>query len=138
MHEQNEFEEFQDIEDVGEPVLVEEELPLLHPLPQDLNAPQLTVRAVLTGMCIGGLLSLCNIYAGLKVGWGFNMSIIAVLSSFAIWQPLSRRFGVGEWGMLENNTCQTTASGAASISSAGLVSAIPALTILTGFQPGWE
>lgn len=109
----------------------------LEPLPQDLGAPQLTVRAIATGVVLGGVLSLCNIYAGLKVGWGFNMSIIAVLMSFAFWRTLSTRWSVREWGLLENNTCQTAASAAASISSAGLVTAIPALTILTGQTLTW-
>ena len=42
--------------------------------PLDLESPQLTLRAVLTGMLLGGTLSLCNVYMGLKIGWGFNMS----------------------------------------------------------------
>lgn len=115
----------------------EEGLAPLAPLPQDLSSAQLTLRAVLTGMLLGGALSLCNIYAGLKVGWGFNMSSIAVLASMAFWQPLSSWMGWRGWGMLENNTSQTTASSGAAISSAGLVTAIPALTILTGQVLSW-
>ena len=38
----------------------------------DLDSPQLTLRAVITGMLIGGTLSLCNVYLGLKIGWGLN------------------------------------------------------------------
>ena len=37
--------------------------------PLDLESPQLTLRAVITGMLIGGTLSLCNVYLGLKIGW---------------------------------------------------------------------
>ncbi len=99
--------------------------------PVDTSASQLTVRAILTGMALGGVLSLTNIYAGLKIGWGFNMSITAMLLSFGMYRGLER-FGVRRWGMLENNINQTSASSAASISSAGLVAPIPALTILTG------
>lgn len=97
--------------------------------PLDLDSPQLTVRAVLTGCVLGGLLSMSNIYAGLKIGWGFNMSITAVLLAFAFYKPIARK---RPFSMLENNLNQTGASAAASISSAGLVSAIPAFTILTG------
>lgn len=93
--------------------------------PLDLVSPQLTVRAVLSGCLIGGVLALCNIYAGLKIGWGFNMSITAMLIAFGIFKAFR------PIGMLENNVNQTAASSAASISSAGLVSAIPAYTILT-------
>jgi uncharacterized oligopeptide transporter (OPT) family protein len=122
--------------DIAFPLAQEGEAPLV-PLPQDLTSAQLTFRAVLTGMLLGGALSLCNIYAGLKVGWGFNMSSIAVLASLAFWQPFSRWFGWREWGMLENNTSQTTASSGAAISSAGLVTAIPALTMMTGQVLSW-
>ena len=50
--------------------------------PLDLTSPQLTVRALVTGCLLGGVLSLSNIYAGLKIGWGFNMSITAMLIGF--------------------------------------------------------
>jgi putative OPT family oligopeptide transporter len=99
--------------------------------------PQLTLRAVVTGMVLGSVLSLCNIYAGLKIGWLFNMSVTAVLLSFGFWGALHRSFGTPRWGMLENNISQTTTSAAASIASAGLVAPIPALTILTGRQLSW-
>ncbi len=104
----------------------------------DRTAPQLTVRAVLTGMLIGALLSTCNIYSGLKIGWSFNMSIAAALVSYAFWESL-HRVGVGRsWGLLENNINQTTASSAASIAGAGLVAPIPALTMLTGRALAWH
>lgn len=93
-----------------------------------IPAPELTVRAVLTGCVLGGVLSLCNIYAGLKIGWGFNMSITAMLIAFGLFRLTARK---RPFGMLENNINQTSASAAASISSAGLVSAIPAYTMLT-------
>jgi uncharacterized oligopeptide transporter (OPT) family protein len=99
----------------------------------DLTVPQFTLRAILTGMVLGAVLSLCNIYAGLKVGWGFNMSITAALLSYAFWDVARRLFGRRTWNLLENNINQTTASAGANIASAGFVSAIPALTIMTGF-----
>src|SRR5690606_31767721 len=42
------------------------------------------------------------------------------------------------WGLLENNINQTAASAAASISSAGLVAAIPALTLINGYEWTWS
>jgi len=104
---------------------------VLEAVPMDVSSPQLTVRAVATGMVLGGTLSLCNIYAGLKIGWGFNMSITAMLLAFGLWK-IPELLGARPFGMLENNINQTAASAAASVSSAGLVSAIPALTLLTG------
>ena len=100
--------------------------------PLDLDSPQLTLRAVVTGMLIGGTLSLCNVYLGLKIGWGLNMSITAALLSYGFYQVTEKAMGTRNWGMLENNVNQTTASAAASISSAGLVAPIPAWTLITG------
>lgn len=87
-------------------------------------------------MGLGAVLTLCNIYTGLKVGWGTNMSITSVLLAYAMWSVLSR-FGQREFDVYENNLNQTSASAAASISSAGLVSAMPALTLLTGQKLGF-
>ncbi|MCC6874562.1 MAG: OPT/YSL family transporter [Sandaracinaceae bacterium] len=102
--------------------------------PPDTTSPQLTLRAVLTGMLLGGVLSLCNIYSGLKIGWGFNMSITACLLGWAFWQGLHAVARTRSFGALENNINQTAASSAASVSSAGLVAGIPALTMLTGYE----
>ena len=46
---------------------------------------QLTWRAVLMGSVLGGVLSLTNLYIGLKTGWGFGVAITACILSFAIW-----------------------------------------------------
>lgn len=105
--------------------------------PVDLQAPQATLRAILTGMALGGLLSLCNIYSGLKIGWGFNMSITAALLGYALWQVVGTRLGGRPYGLLENNINQTAASSGASVSSAGLVAPVPALAMLTGQTLSW-
>src|SRR5438045_1121436 len=47
--------------------------------------PQLTWRAVIMGSALGGILSLTNLYIGLKAGWQFGVSITACILSFAIW-----------------------------------------------------
>src|SRR3546814_21129713 len=38
-------------------------------------APELTVRAILTGMLLGALLTPCNVYSGRTLGWAFKMSL---------------------------------------------------------------
>ncbi|WP_210165788.1 OPT family oligopeptide transporter [Candidatus Filomicrobium marinum] len=92
----------------------------------------MTVRAVMTGMVIGALLTPCNVYSGLKIGWTFNMSVAAGLIGFAFWTA-AERSGFGRpWGLRENNINQTAASAAASIIAAGLAAPIPALALLTG------
>lgn len=92
----------------------------------------LTVRSILTGMVLGGALSLCNIYSGLKVGWGFSMSITAALLAFGFWQMARAVSRTSPFSIQENTLNLTAASAGASISSAGLVAPIPALTMLTG------
>lgn len=94
---------------------------------------ELSLRAVLTGMLLGILLTPSNVYSGLKIGWSFNMSIIALLIGFGFWQGLASRFRKSpSWTLHESNINQTTASAAASIISGGLVAPIPAYTLLTG------
>lgn len=95
---------------------------------------ELTIRAVGTGMILGALLTPSNIYSGLKIGWSFNMSIIALLVGFGLWRSIQGLGRGAEWTQLESNINQTTASSAASIISGGLVAPIPAYTLLTGRQ----
>jgi len=95
---------------------------------------ELTLRALLTGLLLGAVLAPSNIYSGLKIGWSFNMSIIALLVGFAFWQSLARVLRRPAWTLHESNINQTTASSAASIISSGLVAPIPAYTLITGQQ----
>jgi len=109
--------------------------------PVDFVTPQLTLKSALTGMFLGGLLSICNIYTGLKIGWGLNMSITGILLAFGFWYALSRAIPsrVSMIGKLENNVNQSAVSAAGAVSSAGLVSAIPALTLIEGtVLPWWQ
>jgi uncharacterized oligopeptide transporter (OPT) family protein len=96
---------------------------------------ELSVRAVMTGVLLGIILTPSNVYAGLKIGWSFNMSIIALLVGFGVWQSFIGRFKTQPaWTLHESNINQTVASAAASIISGGLVAPIPAYTLLTGQQ----
>jgi uncharacterized oligopeptide transporter (OPT) family protein len=56
---------------------------------------QLTWRAVIMGSVLGGVLSLTNLYIGLKAGWGFGVAITACILSYAIWTTLHRLGVVG-------------------------------------------
>ncbi len=101
------------------------------------DARELTLRALVTGLVIGAVLTPCNVYSGLKIGWSFNMSIAAGLLAFGFWGSLSRTGRSTQLALRENNINQTAASAAASIVSGGLVAPIPALTMLTGEQLPW-
>jgi len=74
---------------------------------------QLTARAVIMGSVLGGVLSLTNLYIGLKAGWGFGVAITACILSYAIWTTLYK-VGIVRTRMtiLENNCMQSTASSA--------------------------
>jgi len=112
----------------------------LRPRPLDLYTPQFTLRAVLTGMVLAAVLSTCNIYVGLLIGWSINMSIVAALLSYGFWMGLHGLSGgrVRRWELLENNINQTACSAGASIASAGLIAPIPALAIMTGTTLTWH
>jgi OPT family oligopeptide transporter len=92
---------------------------------------QLTWRAVLVGSCLGGVLSLTNLYIGLKAGWGFGVAITASILSYAIWTSLVK-VGLARTPMtiLENNCMQSTASSAGYSTGGTLVSAFAAYIIV--------
>ncbi len=92
---------------------------------------QLTVRAVLTGCVIGGVMSISNLYVGLKIGWGLGVAITSAVLAFSLFSVLEKVFKLEHFTLLENNTMQTAASAAGYMSSAGLVSAIPALFLVS-------
>jgi putative OPT family oligopeptide transporter len=92
---------------------------------------QLTWRAVLIGSCLGGVLSLTNLYIGLKAGWGFGVAITASILSYAIWTSLLK-IGLARTPMtiLENNCMQSTASSAGYSTGGTLISAFAAYIII--------
>ncbi len=98
----------------------------------------LTPRAVLVGMLFGGLMSLSNLYVGLKSGWGLDVGIAAIIVSFSLFKGLQALGLVRrQFGMMESTMTMTVSVAASWLSSAGLVSAVPALTMLTGYQFVW-
>ncbi|HET6221457.1 MAG TPA: OPT family oligopeptide transporter, partial [Dongiaceae bacterium] len=102
------------------------------------NARQLTLRAIVSGMFLGGILAVANMYIGLKIGWSMGMAITSTILAFALFRALHLAGIVkDELGMLENNTVASAASAAGYYSSAGLISAIPALYITTQTAMNW-
>jgi len=94
---------------------------------------QLTWRAVLMGSFLGGILSVTNLYIGLKTGWGFGVAITACILSYAIWTTLYRAGLVSTpMTILENNCMQSTASAAGYSTGGTLISAFAAYMLITG------
>ena len=95
-------------------------------------APQLTLRAVVLGSLLGFLLAFTNLYVGLKTGWGLGVAITACIVSFSLWN-LCLRLGIARspLSILESNCMQSTASAAGYSTGSTMVSAVPALLLLT-------
>ncbi|MDB5385392.1 MAG: Oligopeptide transporter, family [Planctomycetaceae bacterium] len=96
---------------------------------------QLSVRSIVTGMMIGGVMSVSNLYVGLMTGWGLGVTITASIIAYAVFQFLEQIYPPWRddpFTILENYTMSSAASAAGYMSSAGLVSAIPALYLTTG------
>ncbi len=124
------------------------------------GAAQLTVRAIVLGSVLGFFLSFTNIYIGLKTGWFLGVNLTAAIVSFAVWtglENLSREAPrwpawkkvvlFGPWllglalnklgipqsrlSILENTTTVSTASSAGYATGFMLISAIPAMLLLS-------
>jgi uncharacterized oligopeptide transporter (OPT) family protein len=96
------------------------------------DAAQLTVRAVAMGTVLGFFLAFTNIYVGLKAGWGLGVGLTACIASFTIWTTLVK-IGLARSPMtiLENNCMQSTASSAGYSTTSLLVTAVPAMLMLS-------
>ena len=100
------------------------------------DAPNLTLRAVIVGTLIGGVMSLSNIYVFFKTGWSLGVTLTACILAFAV-------FRLGEWvrivqrplGVQENNALTTVASGAGYMTAGGNAAAFGALLMVTTVRP---
>jgi uncharacterized oligopeptide transporter (OPT) family protein len=94
---------------------------------------QLTLRAVLMGTVLGAVLSLTNLYIGLKSGWSMGIAITSCILSYAIWTTLVKvRIARTPMTILENNCMQSCASSAGYSTGGTLVSAFAAFILLNG------
>jgi uncharacterized oligopeptide transporter (OPT) family protein len=102
------------------------------------DMPQLTLRSALTGVVLGGVLSLTNLYVGIRTGWTLGVGITSVILAFAAFKLLSR-VGLGrDLTILENNAMQSIATSAGYM-TAPLVASLPAYMLVTGKPiPAWQ
>lgn len=96
-------------------------------VPASQSLPEITVKAVVLGVVLSGLLAAANAYLGLKVGLTVSASIPAAVISMAV-----LRF-FREHNILENNIVQTAASAGEAL-AAGVIFTIPALVLLGYWQ----
>src|SRR3954468_15813120 len=91
---------------------------------------ELTARGLLSGLAVGAVLCVANLYMGLKTGFWDSGHVTASVLAFALLAGrLTRR---------ENNVAQAAATSAGAVpAAAGLLGAIPALDLLGRSVPGW-
>ncbi|RJP30936.1 MAG: OPT family oligopeptide transporter [Phycisphaerales bacterium] len=94
------------------------------------NMPQLTLRSALTGMILGGVLSLTNLYVGMKTGWSLGVGITSVILAYAIFRGMSWLGLASEFTVLENNCMQSIAT-AAGYMTAPLIASLAAYMLIT-------
>ncbi|MBX3275748.1 MAG: OPT/YSL family transporter [Sandaracinaceae bacterium] len=102
------------------------------------DMPQLTLRSGVTGMLLGGVLSLTNLYVGVKTGWTLGVGITSVILAFSMWKVLQRVGVKNEFSLLENNCMQSIATSAGYM-TAPLISSLTAYMWVTNQQiPLWQ
>ncbi|HTU25933.1 MAG TPA: OPT family oligopeptide transporter [Pirellulales bacterium] len=144
----------------GDPIMPEQEIPLpgspaAVPVPlsaadEDRNwfetvyqggtVRQLSVRSIVTGMVIGAVMSISNLYVGLQTGWGLGVTITACILAYAVFRVLEvvvPRYRHDPFTILENYTMSSAASAAGYMATSGLVSTIPALYLTARRELAW-
>ena len=95
------------------------------------GVPQLTARAVVFGMLIGGVMCLSNLYVFFKTGWSMGVTITAGILAFSLFRLASlARLTRNPLTALENNALTTVASGAGYMTGGGNMAAYGALLMM--------
>lgn len=98
---------------------------------------ELTPRALAAGCLIGAVLTVSNLYMGLKTGLWESGSLMAAVLGFSGLAALGRRWG-GAPGPLETNLAQSAASATGAVpAAAGLLGTLPALALMGAPVPPW-
>ena len=94
------------------------------------HMPQLTWRSAITGMILGGVLSITNLYIGAKSGWSLGVGMTSVILAFAIFRIFSRLGLARDLTILENNCSQSVATAAGYVTMP-LTAMFPAYMLIT-------
>lgn len=102
------------------------------------DMPQLTIRSALTGMVLGSVLSLTNLYVGAKTGWTLGVGITSVILAYALFKVMAKAGLADEFTVLENNAMQSIATAAGYMTSP-MISSLAAYMMVTGTViPMWH
>src|SRR5712691_910662 len=92
--------------------------------------PDLTLRALASGLLVGALLCLANLYVGLKTGFWDGGQITSSILALSL--------ASGHLNRLENNVAQTAACAVGAVpAAAGLLGSLPALQLMGVRVPAW-
>jgi putative OPT family oligopeptide transporter len=94
------------------------------------DMPQLTLRSALAGMIIGGVMSLTNLYVGMKTGWTLGVGITSVIIAFTLFKVMEKVGLAREFTLLENNCMQSIATAAGYMTSP-LIASLAAYMMIT-------
>lgn len=100
--------------------------------------PQLTIRSAATGMILGGLLSLTNLYVGAKTGWTLGVGITSVILAFAMFKVMAKMGMAQEFSILENNAMQSIATAAGYMTSPMISSLMAYMMVTNRIVPMWQ
>jgi uncharacterized oligopeptide transporter (OPT) family protein len=102
------------------------------------QVPQLNLRSALTGMILGSVLSLTNLYVGIKTGWTLGVGVTSVILSFGMFKVFEKMKLGSEMTLLENNAMQSIATSAGYM-TAPMMASLPAYMMVTGkVIPMWQ
>jgi putative OPT family oligopeptide transporter len=104
-------------------------------VPDSVEIPEFTWRAVLVGAALGILFGASSLYLLLKVGMTVSASVPIAVLSITLFRVLAGAFGIRRATILENNIVQTTGSAGESIAF-GVGATMPALFLL-GYEMEW-
>lgn len=97
---------------------------------------QLTLRAAVVGMILGGVMCLSNLYVFFKTGWSMGVTITASILAFALFEILrTMRVTKDDFTILENNAMCSVASAAGYMTGGGNMAAYGALLMITATRP---
>lgn len=102
------------------------------------DTPQMTVRVVLLGFLLGGVLSITNLYVGAKIGASLGTSITAVVLAFMVFRGLSRLGLARNYNILEGTILQSIACSAGFMSSPLTASMAAFMVVTNAVIPAWQ
>ena len=102
------------------------------------DVPQMTVRVVVCGFLLGGVLSVTNLYVGAKAGWSLGVAITAVILAYVMFKAISK-IGLGRnYHVLENNILQSIACSAGYMNAPLIASMAAYMMITDTVIPWWQ